>query len=366
MTQPFIWGEPEKAFLRRFMDGVDLAVSSELQAGQRLLEDNLTFVLGRLLDDASTFQRLLKYPSEELNRDLSSCSSGHQVTVRFETHEHTKAYEGTVSFADLGIVVHREHSVFGQADTKAVLVQSKKLYPDQHGYSLSSRYGGFDLEQYRNLVRLARTLDPLGVAYFFYNPRLEAFADGEGDVVTALEANLCSPGYREMVLRQVHPRVRYLLDTWRRAHPWAIGADGAHSGQPEAMRDIRREVIERRPGIRVMDVDAVGGLIAGDNRKNPVFSLESCYRHVYAGGWVGEPGAVPFVTFSEYIVDMLLSCTHGSRDDAIIQMARGVPLDAAEAESNDIDDATRVAARHTLTIVVRSTLPEREAIVVAD
>ncbi len=50
MQTPVIWGELETSYVRRFMDGIDIVVTDEMQSGRFLLEESLTFVLARLLD----------------------------------------------------------------------------------------------------------------------------------------------------------------------------------------------------------------------------------------------------------------------------------------------------------------------------
>ena len=73
------------------MDGIDKVVTDEMQSGRSLLEESLTFVLARLLDGQSTFQRILEYPRDKLNVALDACGSGSQMLIEFETNEHKKS-----------------------------------------------------------------------------------------------------------------------------------------------------------------------------------------------------------------------------------------------------------------------------------
>lgn len=193
MRRPYILGEPERAYLTKFFDAVDNAVTAEMQAGMSLLEESLTFTLARLLDGSSTFQRMLDYPLVKLNSDLESCGSGHQVTVEFETNEHKKSFESAVSHADLGIVLRWEQSPFYPAYTKGLVVQAKKLYASRGEYRLSSPYEGFDANQFTELKGVAQKHGSDGIAYFLYNPKLDAFAEQEQEIVRALEGRMVSP-----------------------------------------------------------------------------------------------------------------------------------------------------------------------------
>ena len=91
MQTPIIWGGPETSFIRRFMDGVNKVVNDEMQSGRSLPEESFTFVLARLLDGQSTFQRILEYPRDKLNVALDACGSGSQMLIEFETNEHKKS-----------------------------------------------------------------------------------------------------------------------------------------------------------------------------------------------------------------------------------------------------------------------------------
>ncbi len=73
----------EAAFVRRYFDAIDHAISRELVSGETAYEEFLTATLGRLMDQKSPFQALLEYPLRALNEDLEKCGSGNQVLVEF-------------------------------------------------------------------------------------------------------------------------------------------------------------------------------------------------------------------------------------------------------------------------------------------
>jgi hypothetical protein len=191
MDKPLIMGEPETSYLRRFFDAVDRTVTQEMQAGASLLEEALTFVLARLLDGNSTFQRILDYPLEKLNADLDACGSGMGLTIEFETNEHKKSFESAVSHADLGIVIRWEGDLLYPSYTKALIVQSKKLYQVKGGYRFWSGYDGFDPHQFKSLKDIASKSDWAGICYFLYNPALDAFSQDDARTIRAIESRLC-------------------------------------------------------------------------------------------------------------------------------------------------------------------------------
>ena len=145
----------EVLYLERFFNGVDYAIAKELDTADVAYEEFLTPTLGRLLDDRSPFQSLLPYPAKKLNADLGECGSGNQLNIEFETHEHTKSHSGSVSHADLGIVFRRENPILGETTEKALIVESKRLYPIRKKYTLQSKYAAFSAEQYKTLKAIA-------------------------------------------------------------------------------------------------------------------------------------------------------------------------------------------------------------------
>lgn len=360
MRTPIAWGEPETAYLRRFFDAVDAGITAELQAGHKLLEQSLTFLLGRLLDGKSTFQRMLEYPIDRLNADLAECGTGTQVSVEFTTNEHTKTFESSVSYADLGIVVRRDSSVFGPTYTKAIIVQSKKLYPNSNDYRVSCRYGGFDKDQYSKLRQLAKKYDWSGIVYFLYNPRLEAFDKKDQDILRALEARLLSHGgWMQCAFPFWDEKMEYYFhETMRRGYmPPMMAAGEAMPASADDIRDARAQAVSQKPGLRVLGISSVGEIVESNGSVGSSFSLQDCYQYALSSRWLGNSSSVPFLSLSTYIVNMFLGCSRGSDNESIIRIAEGQrPTDDENAD----DDVPGVAVRHTLVITFRSTLPEQE------
>jgi hypothetical protein len=357
MLAPMISGEPEVIYLRRFFDGVDKAVTDEMQAGRTLLEESLTFVLARLLDGQSTFQRILDYRLDSLNADLDACGSGSRMSIEFETNEHKKSFESAVSHADLGIVVRREASVFGSSYTKALIVQSKKLYPLKDFYSLRSVYGGFDAEQFRELKKLASKYGWDGVCYFLYNPRLDAFPEDEAKTLGALEARMLpSSAWSNFPFPFWHPDTEYLFHKFMR-HPVLRSSPALVTPSADELRGERTRSLASKPGLRVLGVSSVGNIVESNKSVRNSFRLEECYRYALSDHWWGNSGTVPFLPFSSFVVDLLLGCIRGSDNENLIRIAEGKTPEPEAANVDEEERAPGVAVRHTMRITVHSTLP---------
>jgi hypothetical protein len=359
MQRPMIWGEPETSYIRKFLDGVDKAVTDEMQSGRSLLEESLTFLLARLLDGQSTFQRILDYPLENLNVDLDACGSGTQMSIEFETNEHKKSFESAVSHADLGIVLRRESSIFGPAYTKAIIVQSKKLYPLKTHYGLRSAYEAFDPGQFQELKKVASKYSYDGVCYFLYNPRLDAFPEEEAKLVRAMEAKMFpGTGGAGFPFPFWHPDIEYIMhEIWRR-YPvgYSTGVSGGTS--PGQLIEERNRMISSRPGLRVMGITSVGSVVETDKSVRSRFTLEDCYRYAFSDHWFGSSGSVPFLPLSSFIVDLVLGCSRGSSNEDIIRIAEG--KEPGPPSNNSNDEPIGMAVRHTLKITVRNTLPQMD------
>lgn len=358
MHVPMIMGELELSYLRRFWAGVDRAIAAEMKSGDRVSEENLTFLLGRLLDGGSTLQEMLEYRLDNLNRDLEQCGTGCQIDIEFTTNEHTKDFEAHVSFADLGIVLRQEHSPIAPGRTKAILVQSKKLYPSREGdYAMHASYGGFNPDQFRNLRKRAEEYDWDGIVYFLYNPLLAAFREDDARVLRAAESRLLDGpwnawgNWRHFPFHPeewLHICARFGLPL--RSHP---------TGTPEEMCSARAGQVANRPGVRVLGLRDMNSLVSGSGKEDAVrdsFRLSECYEHAFSGWRRGAQ--VPFVPLSEYIVNIFMSCAHGTDNPHMIRIAEGQLPERRPKERDD--DAPGIAVRHTLKITVRSTLPDQD------
>jgi len=350
-----IWGEPEATYVRRFFDGVDGRITDEMQKGRSLLEESLTFVLARLLDGQSTFQRILDYPLDELNSDLDACGSGTQLSIEFGTNEHKRSFESAVSHADLGIVVRQDASVFGPSFTKAVIVQSKRLYPTKDRYCLRSAYDAFDSAQFLELKKLASIHGWGGVCYFLYNPRLKAFMEEDANIIGALEARVPSNLWLGHPFPFWHPEMEYILRKFGRRHPFGYGQPPVGAKTADELRQERNASVASRPGLRVLGITSLAEIVESGNTVHKSFRLEECYRYALTDHWFHNSGAVPFLPLSSYIVDLLLGCARGSTNENIVRIARGEDPEPPSVDSNE--ETPGLAVRHTMTITVRSTLP---------
>jgi len=359
MDKPMILGEPEVSYLRRFFDAVDKGVTREMQAGASLLEESLTFVLARLLDGKSTFQRMLDYPLEKLNADLEACGSGTGLTIEFETNEHKKSFESAISYADLGIVIHWEASVLHPAYTKALIVQSKKLYQVNGAYTIRSGYDGFDRGQFNNLRALASKYDGGGIYYFLYNPALNAFPEEEAKVIQAIEARLYpGMGWAHGRFPFWDPEMEYIFHRFLREYPVSFAHTGASvdAVEPDRLRDERSAALQTRPGLRVLGLASVAALAESNKTVRKSFRLEECYRYAFSAHWWQSSGAVPFLPLSSFVVDMVLGCSRGTTNENIIRIAEGREPDG-KPPADSPGEAPGLAVRHTLKITVRNTLP---------
>ena len=359
MRMPIVGGGPEVSYLKRFFDGVDRAITDEMQAGKTLMEEGLTFVIARVLDGQSTFQKILEYPIDALNKDLEKCNSGTQLSIEFETNEQKKSFESAVSHADLGIVIKQEGSVFGSEYKKAIIVQSKKLYPGKDKYGLLCGYDAFSPEQFAKLDEIGSNYGQKGVCYFLYNPKIDAFSEEEATVLMALESRMLSSFSTAYSMPFWHPEMEYYFDRLYRGGIYPFHAVN-QSMDPESVDqqlERRNKIVNSKPGLRVLGVTDVRSIIkSGDTIKNN-FRLHECYKYALSGRWVGDSGAVPFLSLSSFVVDLLMGCSHGSENVNLIRIAEGnLPVES-ENENKNEKKPPQVAAKHTLKITIRNTLP---------
>jgi hypothetical protein len=349
----------EILYLRNYFHSVDKAISSELDSATVAYEEFLTPTLGRLLDSRSPFQALLEYPLKQLNQDLAECGSGNKLLVEFETHEHAKGFSGSVSHADLGIILRQESPLTGEFIEKAILVESKRLYPVKDKYSLRSRYTGFDLQQFNSLSAIAKTYDQSGVYYFLYNPSLTAFDDTSAKVIRALENSICE---NSMEIRGLTNRF------FGREEYYMIGARGGMTTlrlgpltsppDPNQIKEALKQMTSRRPGLKVISLQSLDSIVRSKPRLASSFSLGNCYQYLQNFAWHRDDDvAVPFISFGTFMVDYFLSCYRGSTNPNLISIAAGKPVTRPDSPT-ETQGGSNVLARHTLTITLESTLPE--------
>ena len=349
----------EILYLRNYFHSVDKAISSELDSATVAYEEFLTPTLGRLLDSRSPFQALLEYPLKQLNQDLAECGSGNKLLVEFETHEHAKGFSGSVSHADLGIILRRESPLTGEFIEKAILVESKRLYPVKDKYSLRSRYTGFDPQQFNSLSAIAKTYDQNGVYYFLYNPGLIAFDDTSAKVIRALENSICENSME--VHGITHPffgrDIYYMMASKDRMTTLRLGPTTSPP-DPGQIKEALKQMTSRRPGLKVISLQSLDSIVRSKTGLAASFSIGNCYHHIQNFDWFrSDDAAVPFVSFATFMVDYFLSCYRGSTNANLINIAAGKPLTQPDSPT-EMQGGLNVLARHTLTITLESTLPE--------
>lgn len=348
MISPLI--ATELCYLHLFFSAVGSALARRMREGSTPSEDNLTFLLCELMDEGMTSRHVLEYSLSSLQADLDACGTGNRVEISFETNEHTRRFEGQVSYADLGIVFERRDlsGVF----RKAVLVQSKRLYHQRDGtFGLSSKYEGFHKGQFKNIQKLTKRLNAYGAAYlFFYNPDMEGISEAERQKVAAFEAS-CVPPFLHpdwvLFVRRFGPWWRWLSEL---GHCQAI-PDGKET--IDRLRDAQRASLARRPGLRVCGLRTVERV----TEKAAQPSLRQFYelRNQQPGNWFRFDKYCMFEDFADFMVSGIVGCSSGSTEPALIDVAQGrMPTIKVPEGEKPLPEG--VGARHTLRITVTSAL----------
>jgi hypothetical protein len=244
--------------------------------------------------------------------------------------------------------------------TKAIIIQSKKLYHSKDKYSLYSRYEGFKEKQFLALKQIASRYCWDGVVYFLYNPKLAAFSEDDAKILRALETRMISSFPNPLSTKHFwHPEMEYLFHkTFKRGlFPFGMGSgDAMETKSPDELLEQRKKVLEFRPGLRVFGISDMSSIVGNDKSIRSSFHLEECYQYAFSDCWWGNSGTVPFLPFSSYIVDMFMAGSHGCDNINLIRIAEGFPPEPEKDESN----LPGISVRHTLKITVRNTLPERD------
>lgn len=341
----------DASILWRFFDGVSSAVASRMLRGSPPGEENLTFLLCELLDESTTALHALDYPLSKAKEDLEKSDIGITLDVGFQTHEHSKYVESKYSGADLGIVLSMDHPVLGEY-RKAVLVQAKKLFAHAPAkeFDLYSEYASYNSDQARFLDELQRRFRAWdSVFYLWYNPPSTGFSITERKLIKAFEASQ-SP----------------LLYLWSRLDPFWDEIFGAGvpffgnrptAGIPEDQEEEKaREWRSTQPAVKISNLDRV--LAVTKNHVRP--RIETLYESS-----LDQPGWLSFAPFADFFLFALVSSRCGNSGDQWIQLAEGqkIPMppvnrgDEGQASSRLDELESPPIPRHTLTLTLRSTLP---------
>lgn len=337
----------ELGYLHCFFSSVGAALASRMHSGSTPSEDNLTFLLCELLDEGFTSRHVLSYSLQDLNQDLDACAGGNRVEISFQTNEHTRRYESSTSFSDLGIVFERR-DISRNLLRKALLIQSKRLFHNRAGFTLASRYQSFDSDQLSNLLKLMEYFSEYNGAYYFlYNPDLDGIAEPDRPRVAAFESS--HPGYSGKGLH-------FLMREFG-LHPYAHHLLGLAPPTKEALDTYRSEqqrLLAQRPGLRVSGLHTIKDLASKHS-----LSLADFYRYRDEHPCPDFGCCCRFETFEDFMVFGLLACNAGSQSDGILAVASGKQLAKEHLKENKGPLPEGVGARHTLTIKITSVLAEQ-------
>jgi hypothetical protein len=340
----------EGTILWRFFDSVSNAVATRMLRGSTPGEENLTFLLCELLDEGATGLHVLDYPLSQVREELARSDAGIAIDFGFETHEHARHFESRYSGADLGIIVTIDHPIIGYS-RRAFLVQAKRLFYRRGGareFSLYSSYESFDEAQADLLRELARRFDAYNsVFYLWYNPPSSGFTEADAKIIRAYE----SQGYIAPYWgRKQHIFMDELMDM---GFPLPFGgfASGHQTSDDE---DRARDWRARQPALRVSDLDAVFSVTNTGARPalKPLYDsrLERSHR-------------MSFSPFADFFLLALANSRLGSSNDEWLRLAEGRKVSTPSSKQSEhispLDELeSPPIPRHTITISIRSTLPQ--------
>jgi hypothetical protein len=347
----------EFRIIRRYLDGVSHALSKRfgtLASPKSPGEENLTFLLGELLDDNATADHVLEYSLKQAKDDLAKADGGFSLDVSFQTHEHTRHIEHNFSGADLGLVFVVNHPLYGHSE-RAVLLQAKRLFPTpKDGFGLTSAFDSFHADQRDVLTLIEKRFEVQhSIFYLWYAPSSNAFSESDSKLIRALEATAESDWHD---MRGYHPVLDHLLEFGWPWYPRPEGGASAATGDAEFQQAWR----SLQPATRFSSLTVVTDI----TKRGAAPTLMSLYnantaslRH--ARHW----RAFAFEPFAELFFLGLLSRGIGNSSPAWLRLARGeqVPLPGTKLVDHkgvaDLKLPDNVpAARHSLTFTLGSSL----------
>lgn len=345
----FTLGSYEGTVLWRFFDSISSAVSTRMLRGSTPGEENLTFLLCELLDEGATGLHTLDYPLSRVREELERSDAGIAVDFGFETHEHARYFESRYSGADLGIIVAINHPILGRS-RRAFLVQAKRLFHSGRSreFSIYSSYESYDEKQAAFLKELARRFDVYNsVFYLWYNPPSSGFSEPDAKIIRAYEAH-GHPGFH---WHRMHPFMDELMEM---GFPLTFGGGGASGSQGPEDEEKAREWRARQPALRVSELETVLSVAASGS----VPGLKRLYD-----ARLERSRGISFSPFADFFLLALANSRYGSERPEWLQLAEGrkvsMPPSKDIAESSPLDELeSPPVPRHTLTVTIRSTLPQ--------
>lgn len=340
----------ETRLLWRFFDSVSSAIAGRMDRGSPPGEENLTFLLCELLDEASSDLHRLEVSLAQVKQELENSDSGLSVEIAFETHPHSKHHEAKYSGADLGLVVVLQHPLLGTS-TRALLLQAKKLFPQSKSsaFSVHSGYTSFDSDQAKFLQALAQRFGVWrSIFYLWYNPSCRAFEDAHAKHIRAYEA-------MPMAFHSWHghPFMDELLEF---GYPFVNGSHFSAFEGDSASDEAASKWRSLQPAVRLSSLDTVIS-VTGTERYPRL-------RALYEASARSRDFA-SFTPFADFMLLALLNPRVGSDNDQWIRLARGEAVQLPDAKPNNQNNAANILGnlesaptpRHTLQVTVKSTLP---------
>ena len=341
-------GNYEGTVLWHFFDSISSAISTRMLRGSTPGEENLTFLLCELLDEGATGLHTLDYPLSRVREELERSDAGIAVDLGFETHEHARYFESRYSGADLGIIVAIDHPILGRSQ-RAFLVQAKRLFYRGRAreFSIYSAYESYDFKQADFLKRLASRFDVYNsVFYLWYNPPSSGFSEPDSRIIRAYEAN----GYLAPHRGQMHP----FDDFWERGFPLGLGKHGVAGPFGSEDEEKAREWRAQQPALRVSELEAVLSIA----ESGAIPGLKALYD-----ARLERSRGITFSPFADFFLLALASSRYGSSKHEWLQLAEGKPVSMPPSKQiedfSPLDELERPPSpRHTITVTIRSTLPQ--------
>lgn len=226
--------EVELKIIKKYFDGINYKVSKTYTRTPTLYEEDLTVKLGELLNSISVGHDDLNYNIHDLNHELSTCGRGGYFKVKFETPEYNKKHENKYH-ADIGFLIKIKTSE--KTIKKAVLVQCKRLKPNNGQFSVKSKYDQLikknkskEKTQFQKIIDCEHNYK-LDYCYLLYNPLLTTFNDK--DTINFYEqktGNLnelkCSPGIKMMdtsFIANIDSNIPSLGDCYEKSSEYSMG-----------------------------------------------------------------------------------------------------------------------------------------------
>ncbi|MCB9296012.1 MAG: hypothetical protein H6559_23250 [Lewinellaceae bacterium] len=166
-----------------YFDSIDKTALIGLSNKKPKNEESLTSDLCALLDGDEQKQFMLDFNFEQLKRKIKEIYPKLPFEINFKTNEYSKAYEGSITHSDLGLIINFLNYLNPKDSwTESWLFQAKSLkINDGLKYKLNSDFPATNKDQFLKLKKLTRTLKLDFIRYLHYCPRLDSKSIEETD-----------------------------------------------------------------------------------------------------------------------------------------------------------------------------------------